>query len=136
MFTMQELAVCGVGAFNVFKKIFYTTEARMNCGSKHSIVFVLLQITLVLLILKNGTIKHSNPLVELFPELQINEHAEYKTRVWESTAPVLWRAGTCLECWPRRDLNQFVIPSRNLFVDAIGNGGYHGGHELGRNGRK
>jgi hypothetical protein len=55
VFTMQELAGGGVGAFNVFKQLFYTTEAMTNYGSKHSIVFVLLKIRLPLLILKYGT---------------------------------------------------------------------------------
>lgn len=90
----------------------------MNYGSKRAIVFVLLQIRLALLILKNGRVQHSNPLVDLFPELGVQAHLEYQTHVWEGIEPVLWRPGTCLECWPRRDLNEFVLPSKHLFVDV------------------
>jgi hypothetical protein len=118
MFTMQELAGGGVGAFHTFKKLFYTTEAMMNYGSKRAIVFVLLQIRLALLILKNGRVQHSNPLVDLFPELGVQEDLEYQTPVWEGMGTVPWTPGTCLECWPRRDLNEFVLPSKNLFVDV------------------
>ena len=122
MFTMQELASGGGGgggAFHTFKKLFYTTEAMMNYGSNHSIVFVLLQIRLALLILQNGQDTYSNPLVDLFPEFQIDAQAEYQTLVWPNSPVVPWRAGTCLECWPRRDMNEFVIPSRDVCVIAI-----------------
>lgn len=116
---MQELASGGGGAFHTFKKLFYTTEAMMNYGSNHSIVFVLLQIRLALLILQNGQDTYSNPLVDLFPEFQIDAQAEYQTLVWPNSPVVPWRAGTCLECWPRRDMNEFVIPSRDVCVIAI-----------------
>jgi hypothetical protein len=125
MFTMQELAGGGVGAFKTFQKLFYTTEAMMNYGSKRGIVFVLLQIRLALLILKHDPVERSNPLVQLFGKipllerLGVDEDTEYRTSVWEQQDPVPWRAGTCLECWPRRDQNQFVLTSKNLFVDAI-----------------
>ena len=118
MFTMQELAGGGVGAFHAFKKLFYTTEAMMNYGSKRAIVFVLLQIRLALFILKNGRAQHSNPLVDLFPEFGVAEDLQYETPVWQGMGRVPWTPGACLECWPRRDLNEFVLPSKNLFVDV------------------
>ena len=62
--------------------------------------------------------QHSNPLVDLFPELRVDKDSEYQTRVWEGMDTVPWRPWTCLECWPRRDLNEFVLPSKNLFVDV------------------
>jgi hypothetical protein len=119
MFTMQELAAGGVGAFHTLKQLFYTTEAIMNYGSRRGIVFLLLQIRLALLLLRYGTVQRSNPLVELFEELDVNVDVEYKTEVWENEDPVLWRAGTCLECWPRRDQNQYVLPNRIFFIEAI-----------------
>jgi hypothetical protein len=119
MFTMQELAAGGVGAFYTFKKLFYTTEAMMNYGSQRSIVFVLLQIRLALFILKYGTVQRSNPLFELFQEeLDLQEDIQYETEVWPTGKSITWRPGTCLQNWPKRDLNQFVLPSRDLFIDV------------------
>jgi len=54
MFTMQELNGSVVAGFHVLKKLFYTTEAMMNAGTKHSIVFVLLKMHLALAILKSS----------------------------------------------------------------------------------
>jgi hypothetical protein len=119
MFVMQELAGHGVGAFHTLKKLFYTTEAMMNYETKRGIVFVLLQVRLVLLTLKQGAQKRSNPLVDLFGiTLDVDTETEYQTKVWQNRDdPILWRPGTCLESWPLRDQNQYQLPSKNYFVD-------------------
>jgi hypothetical protein len=118
MFVMQELSGQGVGAFYTLKKLFYTTEAMMNYGSKRGIVFVLLQMRLALLSLKYGAWQRSNPLVDLFGvDLNVDTDTEYRTVVWNNEEPVLWRPGTCLESWPHRDQNHYELPLNSYFVD-------------------
>ena len=118
MFTMPELHGGGVGAFTMLKSLLYTIEAMMNYGSKRSIVFVLLQVRLALKQLKNASRRRSNPYVPLFPELHVDEDARYSMQVWADKDPVQWTPGTCLEEWPRRDVNDFAIPRKNVFVDV------------------
>jgi hypothetical protein len=119
LFTMPEVAGVAGGAFEVFKKLFYTTEALMNAGSKRSILFVLLQIRLALLILKNAGRGRTNPLLECYDVTGVGAHTRTEALVWTEQGRVPWTAGSCLECWPRRDLNEFVIPDRNVFVLAV-----------------
>jgi hypothetical protein len=117
MFTMPT-------AFHRLKTLFYTSEAMMNYGSKRAIVFVLLQMRLALLMLKCGRVKYSNPVVEFFSSMwnsdvvsNIHDYA-YKTIIWKDSSPVPWTPGTCLNSWPRRDTNKFVIPCKNTVISV------------------
>lgn len=128
MFTMPELSGGGVGAFHSFKRLFYTTEAMMNYGSKRSVVFVLLQMRLLLLQLQHAQTTRSNPLAELLAPVQaeifgedgmlVDVDCSYSMKVWPDENEVQWTPGTCLQGWPRRDLNEFTLPFKPVFVDA------------------
>ena len=110
MFTMPELNGSGVAGFHVLKKLFYTTEAMMNAGTKRSIVFVLLQMHLALAILKS-TKKNDrdNPLAGLLGiEVPVNETLTADFVSSNASTRVLWTCGSSLTGWPRRDLNEFV----------------------------